>query len=324
MKSLTAVITSYNRADFLPICIRSVLASAAPDLDIRVLVMDNGSSDGSDRLAAEIDPRVRVEHTDDNRPVPSVLNRGLRIALEEMRADLVLLLNDDTEFCPGALKLLIAASDEHPNAVLFPMQLDYRRRNHGEELSLKQAGGILPLVEDAVFARDLKETYPVQAFVGAGMLARRELWERVGYFDELYRFYGPDDDYCNRAWHLGYEVLLVPRSHLLHAHGQYNAEVRHSGFDDFRKFRLLTQMRYMAILKNPSQPLPECYSKLVRMFLEDEFKYLLMMRPRGMVASVVEFFDCSKKLPRVAAARRDQFSDARRVPLSASASAKRS
>ena len=124
-------------------------ADAAPGLDLRVFVMDNGSSDNTKAVAEAVDPRVRVIRTEDNRWVVGVINRGMEAALPE-NPDYVLVLNDDTQFLPGALRKLLEVAEAHPNAVLTPMQLAYHKPGKIDPHVLKLLQKTPDLVEDAV------------------------------------------------------------------------------------------------------------------------------------------------------------------------------
>lgn len=314
MDKLVAVITSYNREEFITKCLKSLLDSADENLDVNLLVMDNGSSDRSPELAASFGEKIRLEHTEDNRPLIEVINRGIRIAIQEMKPDYIILMNEDTEFQPGSLNSLVAVAKEHPNALLTPLQINYYQPDRVDPIALTHARETADLLEDFLIGRPLKSAYPLRTIIGAGMLARREVWERLGYWDELFIFYGSDDDYCNRALHLGYEVLLVPQTRLLHAHGNINAKLRApSNRGESRRWYLLTQKRYMLILKNPKETLIRCLMRLVGRFVSSQFKFFFSLWPKAMILSTMAFGDCIIKLTRVAAARKDQFSESRRA-----------
>ncbi len=314
MDKVVTVITSYNRADFITTCLKSVLASSNDNLEVQALVMDNGSSDGSPELAAAFGEKVRVEHTPDNRPVIGVINRGLRIALDEMKPDYIILMNEDTEFRPGALSALVSSAEKHPNALLTPLQLNYRQPDQVDPIMLSLTEKAEGLLEDALMGRPLKSTYPVRMIIGACMFAHRQVWQRLGYWDELYLFYGPDYDYCNRALHLGYEVLMVPHAQMLHAHGSVNPEIRAvKNRDRHTTWRLHAQERYMFILKDPDTQMPRCLLQFFGRFVSDQFKYFFSLWPKCMLLSASAFWDCVLKLPKVAANRKDQFSNSRKA-----------
>lgn len=315
MAKVVAVITSYNRADFIEKCIRSVLDSSNEKIDAHVLVMDNGSDDASPKLAAAMGEKVRVERSIVNRPLTGVINKALKIALVEMEADYVIVMNDDTQFTQGSLAKLYEVSEEHPNALIAPLQLNYRDPELVDPMALELAQRSSDILEDALMQRELRTAYPVRTIIGAGMFAKRHVWERLGYWDELYQWYGPDDDYCNRALYHGYEVLLVPHSYLLHAHGQLNADIQkldHSGA--WRRWRLQTQMRYMALLKDPRQSFPRCLLWFTSRFIADQLRYMLGLWGKGMFLSADAFLHCIVRIPRVIRARKEQMDPSRRAP----------
>ena len=256
MARVTAIVTAYNRADFVTKCVASLLDSADADMEVRVIVMDNGSSDNTGEAARSTGDRVFVERTEDNRPVVGVINRGFKIALADEETDYIIIMNDDTEFMPGALRKLIEACEAHPNSILTPLQLNYKNPERIDDRALAGASNVRDLVEDAIMGRPLRQVYPVRTMIGAGMLAKRETWENIGPFDELFLFYGSDDDYCTRAQYLGYSTYLVPASHLLHAHGGLvAAQSKQNKADYLRAWSLRTQSHYLFRLKDFRRPL---------------------------------------------------------------------
>jgi GT2 family glycosyltransferase len=218
MAKLAAIITAYNRADFIGKGIESVLRDAGDGLDIEVIVMDNGSKDGSGEVAKQAG--ARVERTEDNRHIVEVINRGFDLAHAIDDVEYILYLNDDTEFTPGSLRKLVDANAAHPNSVMTPLQLNYREPSTTDSGAFEHLKQVRPLIEDALLERPLKEVYPLPTIIGAAMFARAETWQRIGEFDPLFWFYGVDDDICTRARWLGCETLLVTHAHLLHAHGK--------------------------------------------------------------------------------------------------------
>ena len=109
---VSVVIPTYNRADLVGHAIRSALDQTMDDLE--VIVVDDGSTDGTpDVLARFADPRVRVIHQA-NKGISSALNTGFRAAA----GDAVIMLGSDDRFLPYCLARLVAALDAHPDAVL--------------------------------------------------------------------------------------------------------------------------------------------------------------------------------------------------------------
>jgi len=309
---LTAVVTAYNRQDFVGICCKALVDAASPELDVHVIVMDNGSVDNTKAVAEAAGDRVRVLRTEDNRWVVGVINRGLEAAFAEA-PDYVLVLNDDTEFLPGALARLVAVAEQHPHAVLTPLQLAYHKRGHIDPGVLRHVSKTPALLEDAVLGRPLQDAYPQRTIIGAAMLARRATWQAIGEFDELFWFTGSDDDYCNRAHWLGYEVLLVPTAHMYHAHGGLQppeGPTPKAGIR--RRYRLGLQARYLFVFKDASKSFPVAVLRAGGMALGTFLACSTRLWWTGMRESVAVFLYCVARLPSIAATRRRHFDPARK------------
>ncbi len=319
MHKLTAVITAYNRADFVDKCLTSVLAAADDSLSIHVIVMDNGSTDETPEvvrsvMASHPDGAVRLERTEDNRPVIGVINLGLRFALEDPATDYVLYLNEDTEFTPGSLLRLVDACEANRHALLTPLQLNYRAPEHLDDGAFGHLSQARPLIEDLLLDRPKKAVYSVPTMVGASMMASAETWRNLGAFDPLFWFYGVDDDLCKRAHWLGYGVLLVPDAHLFHAHGKLGVEPSElPKAARNRKWRNELQARYIFLLKDPEYSLArgcfECLSYALRITLHN----LRILWLGGVVQAPYVCAQCLAKLPDIAKTRRRHFDPAKKI-----------
>ncbi len=314
MARLAAVITAYNRADFVDKCMRSVLEAETPDLQIRVIVMDNGSSDNTAEVAQAVEGDITVLRTEDNRHIVEVINRGFEAAFAEPRADYIIVMNEDTEFTPGSLGRLVAAAEEYPNSIFTPLQRNYREPEHVDDNAYGHLASVRELVEDAVLGRPLKTVYPLPTIIGAAMFARRDVWENLGEFDPLFWFYGIDDDLCTRARWLGYGVLLAPASHLYHAHGKLDSEVQQQTKEArYRKWRNELQARYLFRLKDPNKPLARCAVETLFFALGMALTCLRAPWPRGAAAALAIYFDCIKNYGAIHETRQRHFDPARRL-----------
>lgn len=313
MFRLVAVITAYNRSDFVGICCKALIDEAGEDLDIQVIVMDNGSSDNTKAVAEAVDPRVRVIRTEDNRWVVGVINRGIEAALP-MAPDYLLVLNDDTQFLPGGLRALVAVAKQHPNAVLTPLQLAFHSPGKIDPHVLKLVQRTPDLVEDAVMGRPLREAYPQRTIVGAAILARTQTWQEIGFFDELFWFTGSDDDLCNRAHWLGYEVLLVPGSHMNHAHGglqPITGPAPKAGI--LRRYRLGFQARLMFQFKDPAYPFVLCVVKASAYALGSFLVCAARLWFSGAKEVLGVYAHSMGRLPQIAAARKAHYDPAKKI-----------
>jgi GT2 family glycosyltransferase len=184
-----------------------------------VLVVDNGSTDGSaDALAREF-PDVELLALPDNRRFAGGNNLGLARALER-GADAIMLLNNDTEADPALCERLLLALDQDGGAAAVapliyfgaPSQVIwYAGARCSPALGLAQHRGLREI--DSGRYRAIEET---GYLTGCCLAAPRAVWERVGPLDERYFIYAEDADWCLRARAAGVRLLFVPTARLWH------------------------------------------------------------------------------------------------------------
>ena len=195
MKKVLVIIVTYNGRKWLERCLGSVTgdAGSVPGMAVDVYVWDNDSTDGSADFVASRFPSARLIRSAENLGFSAPNNKGMEYALER-GYDYVYLLNQDAWLETGALDKLVAASEAHPEyAVLSPLQY----QEGFEEL-------------DKLFKKD--KTPPA-----AHWLVNMKAVEKVGLFnEELFPFYGQDDDWCNRARYHGYKIGVVPEARAVH------------------------------------------------------------------------------------------------------------
>ena len=312
MAKLAAIITAYNRSDFVGRCVESVLREAGDGLDIEVVVMDNGSVDGTGEAARQAG--ARVERTEDNRHIVEVINRGFDLAYAIADVEYILYMNDDTEFTPGSLRKMVEACRAHPHGLMTPLQINYRQPGMIDDSAFEHLAAVRPLVEDALMERPLEEVYPLPTIIGAAMFARTETWRVLGEFDPLFWFYGIDDDLCTRARWLGFEILLVTHARLLHAHGKLDAEPQAaSKAQRNMKWRNELQARYLFLLKDPVRSLAVNLFRATGHALDICFTNLRKLWPWGAWQSLAIFFHCVTQIPRIRDTRRRHFDPARKL-----------
>ena len=220
MKRLTIVVLNWNGLDDTRALLRTLERCRVPaGWSASVMVVDNGSSDGSpSTLAAEF-PNVDVLALPSNLRFAGGNNRGLKRALDA-GADAVMLLNNDTEADPGLLERLLLALEQHPAAgaaaplIYFaaPSQrIWYAGGRCVPALGLAAHRGLRTL--DRGQYRSVERT---GYLTGCCLLARREAWERVGLLDERYHIYAEDADWSLRARRVGFTLLFVPTARLWH------------------------------------------------------------------------------------------------------------
>jgi len=222
------VIVNWNTCALLRRCLETVFASQG-DLSMRVVVVDNGSSDGSADMVAACFPQVDLIARADNLGYPRANNVGLRrlgfqakgaVAADAPRY--ALLLNPDTELPPTALANMLAFMDSRldigaagPKLILPDGSLDKacRRGFPTPLVSFYHYAGLARLFPrsrrfghyNMTFV-DENQDIEVDSVVGAFMQVRREAIERVGLLDEAFFMYGEDLDWAFRVKAAGYKI----------------------------------------------------------------------------------------------------------------------
>jgi GT2 family glycosyltransferase len=186
--SAAAVIPNWNGRGWLPRCLASVDAQTLPFAE--VIVVDNGSTDGSlDYLAAE-HPGVRVVELRENTGFAHAANRGIEAA----GAEAVALLNTDVELEPAWHERMLAALDAHPGAASVACKmtdLDDPERIYDAGDFLRRDG---VAEQRGRFGRDSGYDTPGEAFsacAGAALYRRAAVLDAGG-FDERYFAYLED------------------------------------------------------------------------------------------------------------------------------------
>jgi GT2 family glycosyltransferase len=220
------VILNWNKAPDTIECLDSVARLNYPN--IRVLVVDNGSTDGSvDRIRAE-QPDVEIIETGENLGYVGGNNAGIRHALARA-AQYILLLNNDTKVAPDSLTNLISIAERFPDAAflgpkIYHLQepdmiqsagarLDWLWRSHQRGLDERDHGKFDRLEE-------------VDYVIGAAVLVRADFLEQMGLLNPEYFMYREDVDWCLRGRRLGYRTLYVPEAKVWHrSHHHRDAEL---------------------------------------------------------------------------------------------------
>ena len=199
MADVTVVIPTHNRKVLLARTLRSVLAQE--DVDLAVLVVDDGSADGTaEAVAALGDPRVEVVRHPTPRGVSAARNSGIDRATSRWLA----FVDDDDLWAPRKLRAQLDALAAAPDAgwaCTGSVNVDLRCRISRWDLP-----------PETVEVGDLLLRQNVVPGGGSGVLASRELTDRVGGFDEAISNLADWDFYIRLGLHA--PVAAVPRLHL--------------------------------------------------------------------------------------------------------------
>jgi GT2 family glycosyltransferase len=220
MKQVAVVVLNWNGLADTRALLATLAVSRAPaGWNVRVMVVDNGSSDGSVEAIRSDFPHVDVLALPENRRFAGGNNAGIARALEQ-GADAVLLLNNDTEADPGMIEHLVLALEQDETAGAAAPLIYFRAPSR----TIWYAGGrCVPALGYAAH-RGLREADRGQYrsvertgyLTGCALIAWRRVWEKVGLLDERYFIYAEDADWCLRARAAGFALLFVPTARLWH------------------------------------------------------------------------------------------------------------
>jgi N-acetylglucosaminyl-diphospho-decaprenol L-rhamnosyltransferase len=219
---VAAVVVTYNALPWLEQCLASTGG-------VPTVVVDNGSTDGTQALVRERFPAVRLLEQE-NAGLGAGWNRGI----EETESRYVLILNADAWLTGGSLERLVALADSRPDAaVVAPRLLNV---DGTLQRSVRSFPTLWRLATEYLFLRKLAprtrlfnafyaggfehdRLYEADWVMGACLLVRREAIGQVGLLDTSFFLFGEEVDWCYRFRRSGWTVLFVPGAECRHVGG---------------------------------------------------------------------------------------------------------
>jgi N-acetylglucosaminyl-diphospho-decaprenol L-rhamnosyltransferase len=240
------IVVCWNDKDKIATALDSVFALPEVREDagfVRVVVSDNGSTDGSrEYLRERYGTRVDIVENCSNLGFAAACNRAFAVT----SSPYVYLLNPDAELKDGALRNILAFMDEHPRCGIAGSRI-YNRDGSIQEscgefdtwtgaFLRSSAWGEWPFLREYANGAALREwghrdVRRVDLAIGAALAIRRSLLDEIGPFDERFFLYHEEVDFAKRAATAGWETWYVPSSEAIHegmgsARGQYSVEGR--------------------------------------------------------------------------------------------------
>lgn len=218
---IAVLILTWNRWDELYVCLESFALLDYPNY--HVIVVDNGSEDGTVDVVKRNFPWVTLIENGENLGFCRGNNVGLRYIAEKPEYDYVFLLNSDTKVLPDVLKELVTVMRSDPRIAiagaknLLLENPDYVWGKYG-----KVTWGPMLVKTIDRFARDKPEIEPpkdVDWVICNGCLVSREALQTVGPFDEEFWQCNEDVDWSYRARKAGFRIVYVDRAAILHKGG---------------------------------------------------------------------------------------------------------
>lgn len=253
--STAVVVPNWNGKEDLPECLDALLQQTLP---CEVVVVENGSTDGSIELLAEKYPQITVLPQKKNLGFAGGVNVGIRYALEH-EFPYIALLNNDAIAHRDWLKHLVDALEENPKVGMATCKFMDSDKEH-----LDSTGDIytiwgLPFPRgrgEPVSDRYDKDIHIFGASGGASVY-RGDMLSEIGLFDEKFFAYYEDIDISFRAHLAGWKVLFVPQAIAYHQIGATSSRIK--GFTTYQTMKNLP----MVFWKNvPWSLVPHIFPRL--------------------------------------------------------------
>ncbi len=229
MIDLSIVIVNWNTKDFLLQCLESICQTVRRG-SWEILMIDNGSSDGSGEAAKKSFPSIQLIENGINLGFAKAVNQGL----QQSSGRNILLLNPDVRLKGGAIERVLYFMETHSEVGVSGGQL--LNEDGSKQNSIANFPSLATeLLNKSLLKRMLPKRFPgkgrnysepieVDSVIGACMMVRREAMEQVGLLDEDYFLFLEETDWCYRMKRAGWKVYHLPEVEIYHFQGK-SAEV---------------------------------------------------------------------------------------------------
>jgi len=213
MELISVIVLNYNGKGFLNSCLSSLASQTYSDFE--VIVVDNGSRDGSPEYIEENYPWVRLAKNDENLGFAGGTNVGIRAA----KGEFIITLNNDSRADSRFIEELIKPMADPEVGVCAAKMLFPDGRINSAGICISRSGAAW---DRGMFEPDRGQYEFVEEVFGAcagAALYRREMMDEIGLFDEDFFLYLEDVDLAFRARLAGWKCLYVPGARVIHHHG---------------------------------------------------------------------------------------------------------
>ena len=206
--ALSIIIVSYNTADLIGNCLKSVFA--ASNITREVFVVDNASTDGSSDFIKDNFPSVHLVANTENIGFAAANNQ----VLPRCKGKYIFSLNPDTEVVSDTFSEAISFMDANPRVGLAGTKIINPDGTLQESISYRYPG--------EKYTTDELSGLPgsIACVLGASMITRSELIKKIGGFDEDFFLYGEDQDLCLRIRKSDHEIGYIDSAAVVHLGGQ--------------------------------------------------------------------------------------------------------
>lgn len=273
--SIYVITVTYNGIRWIERCLHDLLSS---DIELNIILIDNGSTDGTKEFIKNNYPRLDLIEPAENLGFGKANNIGIKKALRA-GADYVFLLNQDGYVQTSTIRKLVEFQIDHPEyGVLSPRQLngDGSANDKKFETIVLSRKCIADSFEDA--GTTIHNVYFVMA---AFWLLSADCLKKVGLFDPIFYHYGEDGDYLSRVRYHGFKIGVVMNS--IGYHDRQSRVV-----PDIQQLKSFYSSQ-LAALTNINRTLAFCFGKVTYFYLKFSVHYLSKLR-FGLLKENTKFF----------------------------------
>lgn len=247
---VSIVVANYNGEKYLQTFLNSVLVSNYKNFEL--LIVDDGSTDESLKilqLFANKDKRIKIYKNEENLGAAASRNK----AINQVKGDIIIFLDNDTEVTKGWLTELIKVLESKEIGAVQSLLIDFEKR-----ASIQMGGGLLiphviwlkPYYQGKKYL-DIKNKLECKEIVAvsAALAVKKEVLEKVGFFDNKESVYTEDLDFCWRIWIAGFKIVLSPKSIVYHYTKSVEQRV-HMKSNNFQIYFHLCKNSIRSIIKN--------------------------------------------------------------------------
>ncbi len=255
---VSIIILNLNGQEHLARCLPSIEGQTYQNVE--VILVDNGSSDGSIEYVRQTFPHVKIIANDHNTGFAKANNQGIIAS----NAPFIFTLNNDTWLDPNCVEevVRVAEANERVGMIATKMlQMDFPQLIDSAGLDLDRTGFGWSRYHGQPDNSTEQEPYEIFAPCAGAALYKRKMLDEIGLFDEGYFIYYEDMDLAWRAQLRGWHCLYVPKAKVYHA--QSATTGRGSPFKRY----LLSRNRIWTVIKN--YPSPQLWFYLPQLIFYD-------------------------------------------------------
>jgi hypothetical protein len=182
---ISVIVANHNGEKYLKDCLRSVIGQKKVKLEL--IVVDDGSTDGSVKLADQFKPVKLIKLKENQGPA-----RARNVGVKQSRGRYLLFLDADSRLEKGSLQKAVKEMEKDKSLGAGQLDLADHQGHFLSWFGLPYQGA----------GKDGR----IFGGITAGLMVRREVFEKIGGFDEDYFIYGEDTDLCWRIWLAGFKV----------------------------------------------------------------------------------------------------------------------